>query len=203
MPDQLRFLNQDLVLRVSANVDPARFDANLYESFVDALCGTREYQKEAIRTVLRYFLGGRYSNLRQLAEENFHSNDALRERYGTFHEMERHLQFPDQLSCSVDLATATGKSYVMYGIARIMLAQGAVDRVLVLCPSRTIEKGLMGKFRRLSGDAGLKALLPEDSRVRKTCSEPRKLDRVWPTLTVKPGRSGPGCGSIAPRTRPV
>jgi type III restriction enzyme len=80
--------------------------------------------------------------------------------------MERHLQLPDQLSCSVDLATATGKSYVMYGVARIMLAHGVVDRVLVLCPSRTIEKGLTEKFRALSGDAALKALVPEESRVR-------------------------------------
>lgn len=166
MPDQQRFNNQDLVLNVSKNVDPARFDINLYEPFIDALCGNREYQKEAIRVTLRYFLSGRYESLRQLAEENFHSNDKIRERYGTFHEMERHLQLPDQLSCSIDLATATGKSYVMYGIARIMLAHGVVDRVLVLCPSRTIEKGLTDKFRALSGDATLKELLPETARVR-------------------------------------
>jgi type III restriction enzyme len=166
MPDQQQFRNEDLVLRVSRNVDPARFDVSRYEQFVDALCGTREYQKEAIRVTLRYFLGERYTSLRQLAEENFHSNEALGQRYGTFREMERHLQMPDQLSCSVDLATATGKSFVMYGIARIMLAHGAVDRVLVLCPSRTIEKGLTDKFRALSGDATLKALVPEGSRVR-------------------------------------
>ena len=141
MPDQQRFNNQDLVLSVSKNIDPARFDINLYEPFIDALCGNREYQKEAIRVTLRYFMSGRYENLRQLAEENFHSNDKIRERYGTFHEMERHLQLPDQLSCSIDLATATGKSFVMYGIARILLAHGAIDRVLVLCPSRTIDKG--------------------------------------------------------------
>ena len=122
MPDQQQFRNEDLVLHVSRNVDPARFDISRYEQFIDALCGTREYQKEAIRVVLRYFLGGRYTNLRQLAEENFDSNEALKQRYGTFREMERHLQMPDQLSCSVDLATATGKSFVMYGIARIMLA---------------------------------------------------------------------------------
>ena len=166
MPDHRRFRNEDLVLRVSTNVDPTRFDINRYERFIDALCGTREYQKEAIRAVLRYFLGGRYTNLRQLAEENFNSNSALQERYRSFHEMERQLQLPDQLSCSIDQATATGKSYVMYGIARIMLAHGAVDRVLVLCPSRTIKKGLTKKFRQLSADAALKSLLLEDSRVR-------------------------------------
>ena len=166
MRDQQTFRNQDLVLRVSPSVDPARFDITHYEPFLDALCGAREYQKEAIRTVLRYLLGGRYPNLRALAEENFYSNETLRERYGTFQEMARHLQLPDQLACSVDLATATGKSYVIYGIARIMLAEGAVDRVLVLCPSRTIEEGLLTKFRALSADVTLRDLLPENARVR-------------------------------------
>ena len=165
MPNQLQFRNEDLVLRVSRNVDPTLFNIDLYEPFIDALCSTREYQKEAIRNTLRYFMGGRYNNLRQIAEENFNSNRALQDRYGTFRQMERNLQLPDQLSCSIDLATATGKSYVMYGIARIMLAHGAIDRVLVLCPSRTIENGLTEKFRRLSSDATLKSLLPHDSRV--------------------------------------
>ena len=171
MRDQQTFgnqdlVNQDLVLRVSPSVDPARFDITRYEPFLDALCGTREYQKEAIRIVLRYLLGGRYANLLALAEENFHSNKALQKRYGTLQEMGRYLQLPDQLSCSVDLATATGKSYVIYGIARIMLAEGAVDRVLVLCPSRTIEEGLLTKFRALSADVTLRDLLPENARVR-------------------------------------
>ena len=166
MPDQQTFLNQDLVLQVSPSVDLARFDISPYEPFLDALCGPREYQKEAIRVALRYMLGGRYPNLRALAEENYHSNEKLRERYSSFREMERHLQLPDQLSCSVDLATATGKSFVMYGIARILLAQGVVDRVLTLCPSRTIEDGLIEKFRALSADATLKDLLPERARVR-------------------------------------
>jgi type III restriction enzyme len=166
MRNQQTFLNQDLVLQVSPSVDPARFDISRYEPLLDALCSTREYQKEAIRITLRYLLGGRYANLRALAEENFYSNGKLRERYSSFREMERHLQLPDQISCSIDLATATGKSYVMYGIARIMLAEGAVDRVLVLCPSRTIEDGLIQKFRALSADATLRDLLPQDARVR-------------------------------------
>jgi type III restriction enzyme len=166
MPDQQTFLNQDLVLRVSPSVDPTRFEISRYEPFLDALCGPREYQKEAIRVALRYLLGGRYLNLRALAEENYHSNERLRERYASFREMERYLQLPDHLSCSIDLATATGKSFVMYGIARILLALGEVDRVLVLCPSRTIEDGLLGKFRALSADATLRDLMPEDARVR-------------------------------------
>ncbi|HIC91735.1 MAG TPA: hypothetical protein EYP21_06700, partial [Syntrophaceae bacterium] len=65
--DKKIFKNQDLVLKVSPNVDPQRFDINKYEAFLDALCGEREYQKEAIRVTLRYLLGGQYSSLRDLA----------------------------------------------------------------------------------------------------------------------------------------
>jgi len=50
----------------------------------------------------------------------------------------------------IKMATGTGKSYVLYGIAAIMLAEGQVDSVLVLCPSTTIETGLLGKFRQLA-----------------------------------------------------
>jgi type III restriction enzyme len=53
----------------------------------------------------------------------------------------------------------------MYGIARMMLAEGAVDQALVLCPSNTIEAGLTEKFRSLSADRTLKDLLPADSKI--------------------------------------
>jgi len=159
--DKQIFKNQDLVLKVSPNIDPEKFDINKYEAFLDALCGEREYQKEAIRITLRYLLGGQYNNLKELAEENYHQNPVLQERYGSLEDFYKHLQLPEKLSCTIDLATATGKSFVLYGIARIMLAEGAVDEVLVLCPSNTIETGLTIKFRSLSADGTLKDLLPD------------------------------------------
>ena len=165
MLERQTFQNKDLVLKVSSNYDPKRFDPNKYEAFLDALCGDREYQKEAIRVTLRYFLGGEYKSLKELAEENYHNNPKLQEKYSSFEEFFERLQLPDKLSCSLDHATATGKSYVMYGIARIMLAEGAVDQVLVLCPSNTIEAGLTEKFRSLSADRTLKDLLPPDSKI--------------------------------------
>src|SRR3990170_2562007 len=113
------FQNKDLVLKVSPSYDPKRFNPNKYEAFLDALCGDREYQKEAIREAMRYFLGGEYSSPK------------LQEKYSSFEDFLSHLQLPDKLSCSLDHATATGKSYVMYGIARVMLAEGVVDRALV------------------------------------------------------------------------
>ena len=166
MPEISTIKASDLVLKVSESIDPEIFDIGKYEGFLDALCGTREFQKEAIRNVLRYLLGRRYKNLQDLAKENYENNPNLKELYPSFSDFQRHLQLPNKLSCTIDLATATGKSYVLYGIARIMLAEGVVDRVLVLVPSVTIEKGLTEKFKTLSGDSELLRLIPEDAKIR-------------------------------------
>lgn len=180
MPDIFTIKASDLVLKVSENIDPEKFNISKYEAFLDALCGPREFQKESIRVVLRYLLGGRYRDLKDLAEENYEDNFVQRELYPTFADFERHLQLPDKLSCSIDLATGTGKSYVLYGIARIMLAEGAVDRVLLLAPSTTIEKGVTEKFKTLSGDADLLRLIPEDAKIRN----PRIINA---TQTIREG----------------
>lgn len=164
--DRKIFRNEDLVLKVTTDIDPKKWDESRYEAFLDELCGSREYQKEAIRTTLRYLRGGKYANLRELAKENFEDNSELPQRYGSWAGMEKHLQLPDQLSCSIDQATGTGKSYVLYGLAMILLAEGAVDRVLVLCPSNTIEAGLLDKFRELAADANLRDALPAEAKLR-------------------------------------
>jgi len=162
-PERQRFRNEDLILRVSTAVDRATWDESRYEAFIDELCGHREYQNEAMRVTLRYLLGGEYSNLRALAKQNFEENPVLAQRYGSWEGMQRHLQLPDQLAASLDLATGTGKSYVLYGLAAILLAEGVVDRVLLLCPSTTIEAGLLDKFRALAGNSDLTDLLPAEA----------------------------------------
>lgn len=166
LTDKQTFRNEDLVLKVSGHVATDVWDETAYEQFLDTLCNDREYQKEAIRQSLRFLLGGRYQDLRALAKENFDNNEELQRRHGSFASMQAQLQFPDQLACSIDLATGTGKSYVLYGLAAIMLAHGAIDRVLVLCPSNTIEAGLLGKFRALAADADLRDALPSAAKMR-------------------------------------
>jgi len=163
--DRRTFRNEDLVLKVSENIDPANWDESKYEAFLDELSGYREYQKDAIRTTLRHLLGGKYADLRGLAKDNFDQNTELQERYGSWAAMERQLQLPEQLSCSLDQATGSGKSYVLYGVAAILLAEGAVDRVLVLCPSNTIEDGLLKKFKELASNNDLRDALPPSARV--------------------------------------
>lgn len=163
--DRTQFRNEDLVLRVSPSVDRRVWDESRYEAFLDELCSDREYQKDAIRTALRYLLGREHANLRSLARANFDENPSLEACYGSWAGLERRLQLPNQLSATLDLATGTGKSFVLYGIAAILLAEGVVDRVLVLCPSTTIEAGLTAKFRELAGNDHLQSLLPSGSHV--------------------------------------
>ncbi len=154
------FRNEELLLRVKSDFDPTILRLDKYEGFLDALCDDREYQKEAIRTVCRFLGGGQYASSRHLAESNYSANSILGDRYGSLDGLLAALPFPEKLACSVDLATATGKSWVMYGIARILLAEGVVDRVLVLCPSLTIESGLTAKFKRFSADPILFERIP-------------------------------------------
>jgi len=163
--DLRTFKNEDLVLKVSSSVDPKVWDESKYEAFLDELCGYREYQKSAIRTVIRYLLSGRYSSSADLAQENFNNSDELQSLHGKWQNMLRSLQLPDQLACSVDIATGAGKSFVLYGISAILLAEGVVDRVLVLCPSNTIEAGLTEKFRELATNSALRDALPSKAKL--------------------------------------
>ena len=156
--------NEDLVLKVSGHIDPNVWDEGKYDAFVDELCTDREYQKEAIFTALRFLAGDRYENLQALARENFNENPKLEEVYGSWEAMKGKLQFPELLSCSLDLATGTGKSYVLYGIAAILLAENLIDQVLTLCPSNTIERGLTDKFKTLAADADLQSTMPENAK---------------------------------------
>lgn len=155
------FKNEEMVLSVQNHVS-GKWQEDKYDAFLDLLCDGREYQIAAIKTALRYQLGGRYENLLALAKENHECNDALKRRWPKFSSMQKQLQLSEKLSCSIDLATGTGKSYVLYGIAAILLAEGAVERVLVLCPSNTIEAGLMEKFSELAGNDDLRDALPAE-----------------------------------------
>src|SRR3990167_11084591 len=151
-----------LVLQVKQNYNPAKLNLKKWVDFIDVLCGDREYQKEAIRDAIIFLASGEYKSIENLIEENFRRNDELQKRYKDVRDYQRNLPLPHKLSAVVDLATATGKSYVIYGIGQIALGLGLVDKVLVLCPSLTIESGLKEKFEKLSGDDKIKATLPDN-----------------------------------------
>ena len=127
------------------------------------LCGDREFQKETIRNAIIFLASGEYRTIENLIEENFRANDELQNRYKDVSDYQRDLPLPNKLSALIYLATGTGKSYLIYGIAQIALGLGLVDKVLVLCPSLTIESGLKEKFEKLSGDDKIKATLPDNA----------------------------------------
>lgn len=173
---------EKLVLQVTKNIDPSKLDLDKYEDFLEELCGHREYQKEAIRTTVRFLLGGEYKNTAELARENFDKNVTLSEYYTTFENLRKKLEFPDKLACTIDLATATGKSWIIYGIAQIMFCEGAINQSLILCPSLTIKRELLKKFEKFIADKNLKATLQSKEILYKI--NPRVIDS---SRTIKAG----------------
>lgn len=174
------YKTQDLVLEVKQTFDPAKLNLRKWEDFLDALCGDRQFQIDAIKSAIIYIASGEYSCIEDLVEKNFAKNPELQKRYKSIREYLKNLPLPHKLSAVIDLATGTGKSYVIYGIAQIALGIGLVDKVLVLCPSLTIESGLKEKFERLSGDDKIKATLPDDAIFKN----PRIIDA---NSTIKNG----------------
>ena len=160
MKEEASYSVSDLVLQVPLKVDPKAFDLDAYEPFIDALCKGRRFQEEALRASLLFLAGGEISSTSELARGEYERNPSLQAKYAAVDDLVAELPFPDKLACSIDLATGTGKSFVIYGLARVLLNEGTVDRVLVLCPSTTIERGLLEKFRALSADRDLRDALP-------------------------------------------
>ncbi len=154
----------DLVLRLSEKAN--NFDISKYEDFITELCGEREYQAEAIRKVIKFFLSGEYKNIAELVSENFKTNEAMQEFFRDEDELLGELLFRDKLSCTIDLATGTGKTWVMYAVARIMLAEGVVDNVLIVCPSRTIKDELWKKFKNFIIKTNLQSAFPKGGKYR-------------------------------------
>jgi type III restriction enzyme len=155
-----QFSADQLTLHVSGDVNTANLNLDAYDDFLRRLTGEREYQREAIETAITFLCGGEYQSSAELARKSYDESTDLQRRYAGADDLVSALTFPNLMDCSLDLATGTGKSYVLYGIARIALNEGFVDRVLVLCPSRTIEAGLMEKFNALTADADLTDLQP-------------------------------------------
>ncbi|EJN93603.1 DEAD/DEAH box helicase [Streptococcus ratti] len=159
----MEYKESDLVLKVSKNVNPSIWDEGFFQNFFDLLFGQRTYQKEASETALRFLNSGEYKNISALAKENFSNNDVIRTRWSNnFSLMQDDLDLSDKLSATLDLATGTGKSYVIFGLALVMLATKKVNRVLILVPSLTIESELTQKFKDLLANQQLLKTLGED-----------------------------------------
>lgn len=174
------FKQSDLVLKINTVYDTNVLNYDEWQPFVDKLCGDRIYQKEAIKNAIIYLASNNYNSLNELAEYNYAQNACLRDKFLSVDNFIATLQMKEKLYANIDLATGTGKSYVIYGIAQIALGLGLVKRVLVLCPTLTIESGLIQKIEMLSRDASLKSLIPK----KAVCKNPRVISA---NETVKNG----------------
>jgi type III restriction enzyme len=154
------FNTQELVLQVSSSYDTSRVKLHEWERFINLLCADRYYQREAIKTAIIYLASGKYKSIEDLVRENSKKNSSIITRHHSLHDYEKRLQLPKRLSATLDLATGTGKSFVIYGIAQIALGLGLVERVLVLCPSLTIKDELTRKFTQLAADSRLVNAIP-------------------------------------------
>jgi type III restriction enzyme len=160
------YKTSDLVLDVNQNYDPEKLPLQEWDRYLDILVNGRQFQKEAIQNSIIFLASRLYRNTRHLIEENWKDSKKfeIKSRFTNLADYQKQLQLPSKLSATIDLATGTGKSYVIYGIAQIMLGLGLVDRVLVLCPSLTIEDGLIEKFTGLSADSQLVNAIPVNAK---------------------------------------
>lgn len=157
--------NEDLVLKVIPSEDSKK-QIEKYDAFLDLVFDEEYYfLREAAYNILYFLFSGSYLSISDLVKENFKDNSKLAQKYSTPQKMLARLQLPDKKSCTVDLATGTGKSYLIYAIAQIAMHADLVDQVLVLSPSVTIETGLMDKFNQFAGSKELRNSLPAGKEV--------------------------------------
>lgn len=156
----ITLVNDDFVLGLGNASYDARSNIEKFEPFFEALSLDRyAFQREAMRRSLLFLASDNYANTSVLATEHFNANGKLRAHFASQPDYLSKFRLADRKSISLDLATGAGKSFVLYGIARAALAMGLVDKVLVLCPSLTIEEGLKDKFRQLSARHDLKQIM--------------------------------------------
>ncbi len=159
----LQFRIAEQVLKVDDHLDATEAIVHKYDAFLNLLCADRyTFQRDAVREVLRFLVSEKYPSLERLARENWNARIAIQQRYegGIAAYLDR-MPLKDRKAVSLDLATGTGKSFVMYALAAIALAEDLADRVLVLCPSLTIEEGLLQKFEMLAGNGELSGIMQE------------------------------------------
>ena len=165
----LQYKVADQVLTVADESERTLGIVHKYDAFLNLLCnGKYAFQRQAVQTPFTFLVSEKYPNTERLALENFNAREALRRRYENKEDFLERMPLRNVKCVSVDLATGTGKSFVIFGLAAVALAEGLVDKVLVLCPSLTIEDGLREKFGSLIGNRELTAIMKEIGAVVAT-----------------------------------
>jgi type III restriction enzyme len=180
----LQFRIKDQVLVVDDTCEDVEGFVHKYDAFLNLVCAEQyRFQRGAVRETLRFLISDKYTNLERLARENWNARDTIRQRHESLDAYLAKMPLKNCKAISLDLATGTGKSYVMYALGAIALASGLADRVLVLCPSLTIEEGLLEKFRNLAGSSDLSRIMKE-------------LEAITAIPTIKRGNETIAAGDV-------
>ena len=154
----IRVRNTDLVLKFKD--DAVNDILNKYDTYLEALYNDDySFHRDAVKVAVGFLLSDKYKTMEDLAKENYLKNPKIKDRYSNKEDYLNSIPLGKYKSCSMDLATGAGKSFLMFGIAQVMLCEGAIDKVLVLCPSLTIEEGLTEKFKDLNSRKDLVDIL--------------------------------------------
>ncbi|NUQ82414.1 MAG: DEAD/DEAH box helicase family protein [Bacteroidetes bacterium] len=152
--------NTDLVLKFDD--DAVNDILNKYDTYLEALYNDDySFHRDAVKSAVGFLLSEKYKTMEDLAKENYLKNPKIKDRYPSKDDYLSDNAIPLRKfkACSMDLATGSGKSFLMFGIAQVMLCEQAIDKVLVLCPSLTIEEGLTDKFKTLNSRKDLVDIL--------------------------------------------
>ena len=122
----LQFRVSEQVLKVDDARDATEAVVHKYDAFLNLLCdGRYVFQRAAVRTVWRFLVSDKYPNLERLARENWNANAMIQARHeNDVNGFLEKLPLCAKKAASLDLATGTGKSFVMYALAAIALAEG-------------------------------------------------------------------------------
>ncbi len=119
MEDIKIFKQSDLILDVNQNFNPEILNLDEWEWFLDVLCGNRDYQKKAIKNAIIFMASEEYTNIEDLVLDNYKRKPELQLRYPKIEDYLNSLQIRDKLHANIDLATGTGKSYVIYVLLKL------------------------------------------------------------------------------------
>jgi len=101
---------ENLVLRVKPSEDAIKI-TETYDAFLNLLFDDEFYfLKDAAYQILHYLFTDQYRNLADLGKQNFEDNAMIAKTYSSLHNLITKMQLPEKKSCSVDLATGTGKA---------------------------------------------------------------------------------------------
>src|SRR4030095_5316659 len=118
MSVQLRVVDQ--VLHVDDARDATDALVHKYDAFLNLLCADRyEFQREAVHAAWRFLVSDKYPDLERLARENFNAREPIKQRHEGVDAFLAKMPLRTRKAVSLDLATGTGKSYVMYALAAL------------------------------------------------------------------------------------